>query len=123
MRWHGPSSYTAEQLSAVSGPTERTALDEAVYVVFSILSQGLVLADEAKSKVLSAGVAERTMRRAKQLLEVRSVRQGFGRGSKLLWQLREENELTRRLREREVDELADSLFTPDADDDDDPLVL
>lgn len=66
---------------------ERNALDEAVEVLETILSSGAMDATQAKSDARKAGVAERTLDRAKAKLGLRVFRRGFGREGTWYWEL------------------------------------
>ncbi len=109
VEWLGPVSYSADEIAS-SGSTDSSALNEAAYVLYSILGKGPVLANDAKKAVLLAGIADRTRRRAMTVLNVKSRRVGFGPGSKFYWELPPSNELIEILRARDLDELAESLF-------------
>jgi AAA domain-containing protein len=108
--WLGPSGYSAAQLLAASDATESSALSEACYVLFSLLGEGPLWADEAKRLALKAGVNERTLRRARKLLLVQTQRVGFGKGSRFFWSRPPESDLLRHLRGLDLGELADALF-------------
>jgi hypothetical protein len=76
--WMGESPQTAESLLAAPRDDEdRDAVHEAVEVLRSILDGGPVPAEEAKKEARKAGIAERTLLRAKDLLAVKSRKAGF----------------------------------------------
>jgi hypothetical protein len=83
--WMGESPQTAESLLAASRDDEdRDAVQDAVEVLRSILEGGPVPSEEVKKEARQAGIAERTLLRAKSILGVRSRKVGFtGKGS---WQ-------------------------------------
>jgi hypothetical protein len=86
--WQGECAYTAESLlAAPRDDEERGELQEAVEVLRTILCAGSVPANDAKSQARKAGVAERTLQRAKTALGVRSRLLGFGRDGKWYWSL------------------------------------
>jgi hypothetical protein len=66
---------------------ERAELDEAKEFLLEQLSGEPAEADEMKKKARSAGLSERTLRRAKEALGILSVREGFGRDGRWVWSL------------------------------------
>jgi hypothetical protein len=110
VEWLGSSDFTAEDLVNPS-PNDLNALEEAALMLHSILSEGPVWADEAKSIASKSGITPSTLGRAKRLLRVRSRRKGFGKGSRLYWVLPPASEIARRLKERDMDELMNALVS------------
>jgi hypothetical protein len=86
--WDGASTHTAADLVRV-GPRvdedEAPALAEAVRVLQEILSNGPLAAGNVKKLAAQAGVAERTLHRARKVLGVTARRQGFGQGAWYVW--------------------------------------
>jgi hypothetical protein len=78
--WCGPSAVEADDLLRPADPEERGALEEACEVLLNLLKGGPKPADRCKLEGLAAGVTERTLKRAKHRLGVRSVREGFAGG-------------------------------------------
>jgi archaellum biogenesis ATPase FlaH len=88
IHWLGTSHYSADDLVAPrSGEGEGSAVDEAVEVLKDILWHGPVKVTLVKSKAREAGVADRTLDRAKQKLRVRSYKRGFADGGHWVWEL------------------------------------
>jgi hypothetical protein len=85
--WVGPSSHTAESLlAAPQSDEERGATDEAVEFLAALLANGPVTAEYAKKEARKAGIAERTLSRAKSILKVESRRVGgFADQGKWTW--------------------------------------
>jgi hypothetical protein len=83
--WIGNSAHTAESLlAAPKNDEDRNAVQEAAEVLRSILQAGPVPVEDVKKEARKAGVAERTLYRAKDVLEVKSLKVGFtGKG---VWQ-------------------------------------
>jgi len=83
--WIGESTLTADALLAVPKDDEdRNAVQEAVQVLQSVLADGPVPADDAKKEARKAGISERTIYRAKDILGVKSRKVSFtGKG---VWQ-------------------------------------
>lgn len=76
--WIGQSTHTAESLLATGRDDEdRSAVQEAVEVLRSILESGPVLADDVKKDARKAGIADRTLHRAKSILGVKPRKVGF----------------------------------------------
>ena len=109
IEWIGDSDYSAAQLLEAARSQSRSELEEAIYVLYSILAEGPLPAKEAKDLSTAAGISPRTLRRAKEILEVRSQRRGFGKGSKFFWHLPDRHEIVARLHEQDMGELMDSL--------------
>lgn len=75
--WDGPVSKNAADLLALpADDSERTALAEAQEFLRDLLADGPVQAEEVLKRARRAGVAEKTLRRAKAALRVISERQG-----------------------------------------------
>jgi len=116
VNWLGQSDCSARQLCEASNNNRnRSELEEACYVLYSILAEGPIPANEAKKLGGQAGISSRTLRRAKESLGVASKRKGFGRGSQFYWELPEQNELVTRLKDEDVDDLLDRLIYEEDD--------
>jgi hypothetical protein len=86
--WDGASRHTANDLvRARVDEEEAPALAEAVRVLKEILSDGPLAAGNIKKMAAQAGVAERTLQRARQALGVTTRRQGFGQGAIYVWSM------------------------------------
>ena len=109
VEWLGASDYSARQLLDAMRSGSRSELGQAIYALYSILAEGPVSASEAKALATQAGVSARTLRRAKEVLNVESKRRGFGKGSRFFWLLPKKHEIVARLRKRDLDELEDRL--------------
>ncbi len=118
IEWLGQSDYSAAQLLEADRSHSRRELEEAIFVLYSILADGPVPAKEAKRLAAAAGISDRTSRRAKEVLGVASKRKGFGRGSSFSWVLPEQHVVVDRLKDRELDRLLDDLcHGPDSEHD------
>ena len=101
VEWLGPSRHTAEDLSAGNPATDdRSALLEAQQVLYSILSKGRVSANNVHRFAKQATVSERTLKRAKRNLGVRSWKFGSGPGSRWYWELPDDQKLLRPFKDR-----------------------
>lgn len=89
VEWLGAADTTAESLLATTvRDKDRTALAEAESILQAILSGGPVSAKEVVRQATEAGVAERTLRRAKVTLGVEAVKKGGpGEKGRWLWRL------------------------------------
>lgn len=77
--WEGASSLTAAQLlSMPTSSEERSALDEAKVVLRDLLGNGPIPSKDVQRQARDAGISDATLRRAKDALGVRSIRDGFG---------------------------------------------
>lgn len=111
LEWLGPSRFTSQDVTNHT-PGDASAFEEAMFRLYEILQGGPQWANDVLSLARKAGVAQRTLHRAKALLGVRSHRWGDGRNSHWAWQLpKEDTELIRRLRARAGDELFDQLVS------------
>jgi hypothetical protein len=88
--WIGESSHTAESLlAAPKDDEERDAVKEAVDVLRTLLCNGSRWAEDVKREARKAGVALRTLQRAKAALHVQASLIGFGKDGKWFWSLPE----------------------------------
>jgi hypothetical protein len=86
--WIGPCAHTAESLlAAPKSDEERSALQEAVDFINDLMANGPVTAKHADKEARKAGVADKTLRRAKTLLKVESHPSGFGNQKEWSWYL------------------------------------
>ncbi|HEY6322364.1 MAG TPA: AAA family ATPase, partial [Thermoanaerobaculia bacterium] len=87
--WEGPSRLTANDLLAAEAQTDDAGAEqEARLFLRDILADAETLPARAVlAAAREAGVAERTLKRAKRREGVRTIRQGFGTGSVWLWSL------------------------------------
>jgi hypothetical protein len=77
--WGGTSSHTADALLAIpQTPEEKSAFDEAKDFLLDVLAEGMVNANEIFREAKRAGISEKTLRRAKRSLAVRSEKSEFG---------------------------------------------
>jgi RecA-family ATPase len=84
--WDGTSKHTAADLVRQRvDEDEAPALAEAVRVLKEILADGPLAAGNVKRMAATAGVAERTLQRARHALGVTARRQGFGPGAYYVW--------------------------------------
>jgi DNA repair protein RadA/Sms len=89
--WTGESDLTAGRiLSVVSNDEERGALAEALDFLRSALSGGEREVDEVKGEARRAGISEATLRRARERLNLKAIRQGIpGTRQRFVWRLGE----------------------------------
>jgi putative DNA primase/helicase len=109
VEWLGVSERTAQDLAAV-GHGERSALQEAMYVLYSLLTDGPVPAREVIQLAARAGVCKRTLDRAKKGLGVVARKRGSGPGSRWTWELPADEGSFRAFKERDLDELMERLL-------------
>ncbi len=82
IEWRGESDYKAEDLL---GQTRESRLLEAITFLSALLASGPVPQGTVKAKAVSAGLAWRTVERAKEVLGVVAERKGWGVGSQSIW--------------------------------------
>lgn len=88
--WTGECSLTAGQILATEDTEHTSALDEAIDFLKEELTDGPVPASEILSNARSAGLSEKTVRRAKSRLGISTRRQGeTGKrgGGRFTWEL------------------------------------
>jgi len=86
--WDGASKHTASDLvRARVDEDEAPALAEAMRVLKEILADGPLAAGNVKRMAATAGVAERTLQRARHALGVTARRQGVGPGAVYVWSM------------------------------------
>jgi hypothetical protein len=86
--WQGECAHTAESLlAAPRDDEERGERQEAIDVLRAILAAGPVPAEQAKKDARKAGIAERTLSRAKAALGVKSKKLTFTGGGAWQWSL------------------------------------
>jgi hypothetical protein len=86
--WDGTSRHTAADLVRPRvDEDEAPALAEAARVLKEILGKGPVRAREAMASAKQAGVAERTLHRARHALGVTTRRKGFGADAHYEWSM------------------------------------
>lgn len=86
--WLGTTQHTAQQLVATPrDEDERDAVTDAVEFLRDVLEHGPIAADEIKRQARQAGIADRTLHRAKSQLGVKSSKSGFGQSGKWTWVL------------------------------------
>jgi hypothetical protein len=109
IEWLGPSEKSLEELlgSTTSDPTAR---EEAAKVLFGILEKGPVPSREVYKSATAAGIAKRTLDRAKRELGVKSRKSGSGRDSRWFWQLPDRSEVVSLIREKAHNALCNELF-------------
>ena len=87
-RWAGASPLRASDLLAPEATgNDISSLDEARAFVRSLLGAGPVTTTEIWAAARQAGIAEHTLRRAKQLEGIVARRQGYGPGGSWRWSL------------------------------------
>jgi len=87
-RWAGASPLRASDLLAPEATgNDLSSLDEARAFLRSLLGAGPVATTEIWQAARQAGIAEHTLRRAKQLEGIAARRQGYGPGGSWRWSL------------------------------------
>lgn len=89
IEWLGESRHEARDLLRDSDEPRRGAVSDAVAVLHELLADGPVPAKEAKAYCLEAGIASRTLDRAKKQLGVRARPHLNGEQKRWIWELPE----------------------------------
>lgn len=87
IEWDGETTHTAAQLLTTSDPEERSAGDEAVEFLTELLEAGPIPAAKVRKAARDAGIADRTLDRARKRAGVGSKRHGFGAEGVWYWSL------------------------------------
>jgi hypothetical protein len=109
VEWLGEAKCSPQELAG-AGRNENSALMEAAYVLYSILANGPVRANEAIKLAGQAAVSKRTLLRAKALLGVKSRKRGSGKESLWTWELSDDESLLRPFKDKDLDDLMDRLL-------------
>jgi hypothetical protein len=91
--WHGETSHTAAALLAQPGDKDtRSAVEEAVAFLVDVLTDGPVPANEVHQEAGQAGIARRTLHRAKSKLGIKAQKMGNSghRNNPWVWALSQE---------------------------------
>ncbi len=116
VEWLGSSKFSAADITAAEAKAEeQTALREAMQVLYSILADGGVSANEVVRVARAACVTERTLKRAKKELRVKSTKKGSGQGSEWFWSLPDDEDFLRPFKDKDIGELIDRLIHGDND--------
>jgi phage N-6-adenine-methyltransferase len=86
IEWRGECEYGPEDLLSPHHPNS-SRLAEAMVFLTELLKQGPVPQQVVKVRTIQAGLAYRTVERAREILGVISERQGWGPGSTCHWRL------------------------------------
>jgi len=87
IEWDGETTHTAAQLLITGDAEERSAGDEAVLFLTELLEGGPVMVKKVRQAARDAGIADRTLDRARKRAGVESKRQGFGAEGLWFWSL------------------------------------
>jgi hypothetical protein len=88
--WDGATAHKAADLlrtPARDDDGEAPAREEGEAFLRELLEEGPVPARQVKAEAREAGIAERTLARARQAIGARTRRDGFGPGARYLWEL------------------------------------
>jgi len=91
--WGGECDHTAETLLLARDPRDAPERDEAVDFLRGALAKGSRAQSELLSEAKEAGIAEKTLRRAKRTLQVESFRRGYGAHGVWEWRLPAESQV------------------------------
>lgn len=99
VEWEGKSNHTATTLvtQAYTNDGERGAVDEAVSFLKEALANGLRLAKEVQKEARDAGIADRTLRRAREVLGITMesgwVRKARTQDGQYVWEMPHKDEV------------------------------
>jgi phage N-6-adenine-methyltransferase len=85
IEWRGETELSANYLLTSGPPEDR--LGEAMAFLTELLRERPMAQQEIRRRAIAAGIALRTLERAKEMLGVVSARTGFGPGSVCSWQM------------------------------------
>lgn len=108
--WDGVSSHSADALLAIPvSEEERSALDEAKDFLLEILAESSVDSKEIQKQAKAAGISERTLQRAKKILNVKSQKSDFK--GVWVWSLYEDCQKTSKIAKENIGNLRGELAT------------
>jgi hypothetical protein len=113
VEWLGESHLTADAILGGARQQGASALFEAMDVLYSTLANRPVPAREVMVAAREAGIAERTLRRAKSVLQVRSRKLGTDGDARWYWTLPDDERILRPWRDRQISQLCDQLVDAD----------
>ena len=89
--WGDPTTLNVEEMLSPDNPKKKTGGkgEEAKNWLRGVLAMGQVPADTVKRCAKEAGIATRTLDRAKQVLKVKAEKEGFGNEGPWIWSLPE----------------------------------
>lgn len=87
IEWDGETAHTASQLLESGDAEERSAGDEAVAFLTELLEDGPMPASKVRKAARDAGIADRTLDRARKRAGIGSKREGFGADGVWSWSL------------------------------------
>ena len=86
--WEGTTTHTASALLTTPDEGEgRTARDEAKEFLQELLANGSQPAEDVYKEARRIGIADRTLKRAKSELKIKTTREGYGSGGRFFWEL------------------------------------
>jgi hypothetical protein len=86
--WLGKSHHTAHTVLAIPVDTgDNSALGDAAAFLTDLLKDGALPTQTILDKANNAGIAEKTLRRAKDKIKVTRKREAYGPGGRWLWEL------------------------------------
>ena len=86
VEWQGSSKYTADELvSRAEPPEDRAGVHEATDFLRTLLCGGPLSAERCLREARAASISEKTLRRAKLQMQVRSIRENHGPTGRWLW--------------------------------------
>jgi hypothetical protein len=111
VEWRGESTFAVAE--ADDAGAAHHALIAASDVLYAVLADGPIWADEVYAAARRAGVSRRTLERAKRLLGVVSRKRGSGVGSRWFWVLDPNAKNVQPFRDRAFDDLTGQLLHGD----------
>src|SRR5262249_42349777 len=108
IEWLGEVAGRAGDL-VDAGPTDQSTLGDAIWILYCLLRERPLPAREVYRLAGDAGVARRTLERAKKALGVRPHREEDGQRWRWVWELPDDEALLRPARERERAEIRREL--------------
>jgi len=110
IEWLGETEIVARDLAlGATSASEASALREAMYVLYSLLAEGALPANEVARRAAQGRVSGRTLYRAKVALKVRSIKRGSGKGSRWYWRLPDDDRTYRAFKRHDHDRLMEQL--------------
>ena len=106
--WEGQTNHTTTDLLSIVTDDERSARDDAKQFLRHCLKDGPLPAADVLRNARSYGVAEKTLRRAANDMEILKRKEGFGSDGQWVWELPKTANATLSWTPQNVDTLADT---------------
>lgn len=110
IQWNGSVDTRADELLAKHDPDKLSQLEESQLGLYGFLEAGPLKATQAFKLAARQGISRTTLKRAKRILGVKTIKRGFGSEQVWWWCLPQDSSRLRGVKARLLDETCDELF-------------